>query len=103
MLLRVCLADISYCSTKIERRIFFFIVVTLCLDAGLSIDAQTIAGNTPLHYACMWGALDTLAILIDRGAAMNITNNADKSALDVMLSINDAARAKVAAVYNEVR
>ena len=78
------------------------IAVKLCLDAGIDIDAVTVAGNTALHYTCMWGALECMAELIDRGAAVNITNNVDKSVMDVMLSISDIAKEKVISVYNEV-
>jgi hypothetical protein len=74
----------------------------VCLGtAGVNIDAQTGAGNTAMHYASMWGALEVLALLIDRGACTSITNNLDKSVLAVALAINDAATAKVVAVYKE--
>lgn len=81
---------------------FCYVAVKLCLDAGIDIDAVTAAGNTPLHYTCMWGALECMAELLDRGAAVTITNNTDKSVMDVMLSINDLAKEKVMTVYNEV-
>ena len=77
-------------------------VVQVLLNRGADINAKTESGNTALHWASMWGSAEVLALLIDRGADEQVMNKHDKSVLDVVISVNETARDKVIAKYNEV-
>src|SRR4051794_37778690 len=46
--------------------------VTRLLDAGVPIDAPGIDDGTALHYAGMWGRPSTVALLLRRGAEVNL-------------------------------
>jgi ankyrin repeat protein len=47
-------------------------VVTRLLDAGVPMDARGIDDGTALHYAGMWGQASTVALLLARGAEVDL-------------------------------
>lgn len=46
--------------------------VARLLDAGMPLDARGIDGGTALHYAGLWGRASTVALLLARGAEVNL-------------------------------
>ena len=77
-------------------------ICELLLKSGANIDAQTTSGNSPLHWASMWGASEVVSLLIEKGADPDVLNNAGKSVLDVVITVDEAAKEKVLNAYNEV-
>eukprot|EP00124_Ichthyophonus_hoferi_P001870 Ihof_evm10s110 gene=Ihof_evmTU10s110 len=49
------------------------------LDMGLDVNAQNEHGNTPLHYAVLWGHLDIAKLLIGQGAEIGRLNKYGES------------------------
>ncbi|KAI1360134.1 ankyrin repeat-containing domain protein [Xylaria arbuscula] len=47
------------------------------------IDVQNSFGNTALHWACLGGHLDTVKLLLSRGASPAIANDKDQIPLDL--------------------
>ena len=54
--------------------------------AGADIDATTNDGVTPLIEAARHGAIDTLKLLLDRSAKINVTDKAGLTALDYAIA-----------------
>jgi ankyrin repeat protein len=48
--------------------------VARLLDAGIPLDARGVNGGTALHYAGLWGQPSTLALLLARGADVNLNS-----------------------------
>jgi ankyrin repeat protein len=48
--------------------------VTRLLDAGIPMDARGIDGGAALHYAGLWGQASTVALVLARGADVNLTS-----------------------------
>lgn len=46
--------------------------VARLLDAGVPLDARGVDGGTALHYAALWGRASTVALLLDRGAEVDL-------------------------------
>jgi ankyrin repeat protein len=46
--------------------------VARLLDAGVPVDARGVDDGTPLHYAAMWGRASTVALLLARGAEVDL-------------------------------
>jgi hypothetical protein len=57
-------------------------IVRYLLAEGANIDAPAPNGTTPLMMAVRGGKLDTVDLLISRGANPNVRNDAGASALD---------------------
>ena len=50
-------------------------VVRVLIDAGADIETRGNYGRSPLHSACVLGALDVVKILVRAGAGVRATNN----------------------------
>ena len=50
-------------------------IVQVLFDAGADIDTQNNEGWSPLHYACLTGALDVVRMLVRAGAEVRTTDN----------------------------
>jgi ankyrin repeat protein len=46
----------------------------LFLDMGMSVNVTNTEDSTPLHIAAQFGNLEATKTLVERGAAINITN-----------------------------
>ena len=51
------------------------------LDHGANIFAKDLVGNTPLHYAALYGNLELAQLLLDHGALINSNNRCDATPL----------------------
>ena len=58
-----------------------FRVLSLLIDHDADINIQDSLGNTPLHIATDLYSLESLKLLLTSGAATNITNSKNKTAL----------------------
>ena len=50
-------------------------IVKDLLDAGANINSKDDEGNTPLWWACRYGYIETIKLLIDRGARSKVLKN----------------------------
>jgi ankyrin repeat protein len=53
-------------------------------EAGADEDRQDKNGNTTLHYAASWGRKDSMSLLIEAGAALDIEKNKGEMVLDAV-------------------
>jgi ankyrin repeat protein len=77
-------------------------ICELLLKHGAYIDAISSSGNTALHWASIWGAAAVVEVLIMNGADTEVLNKAEKSALEVVITVDEAAREAVVKTFNEV-
>ena len=43
-------------------------VIELLIDKGANIHQMDYHDHSPLHYACVWGWVDTVELLLEKGA-----------------------------------
>jgi ankyrin repeat protein len=53
------------------------------LDHGADIDAADANGWTPLMHACSVGKIETVQLLLQRGARINVKSKFKETALDI--------------------
>ncbi|MBN9543180.1 MAG: ankyrin repeat domain-containing protein [Alphaproteobacteria bacterium] len=56
-------------------------VVSDYIDEGMSVLERDSHGNPPLYFAAMNGRIETLKLLIEKGALVNCTNQSNRSPL----------------------
>lgn len=56
------------------------------LQKGALIDLKGDLGHTPLHYACMFGNIEMVKLLLDNGSDKNIQNEFEKMLLELQLT-----------------
>ncbi len=78
------------------------IVSEVLLTNGAVINAVSLSGNTALHLACMWGAADCVALLISKGADVDVANKHSVTALAACITENAEAKDRVTKAYNQV-
>ena len=59
------------------------------LQKGALIDLKGDLGYTPLHYACMFGNIEMVKVLLDNGSDKNIQNEFGENA--VRIAINSSS------------
>jgi hypothetical protein len=57
------------------------VIVDLFLSKGCNINEKDEAGNTPLHYAALYGKADLVMFLVEKGAELNAKNTFEDSPL----------------------
>lgn len=58
-------------------------MVKKLIDLGANIDAVDTAGDSPLFEAAHEGSFETVRILIERGANINLMNRKNRTSLDL--------------------
>lgn len=58
-------------------------MVKKLIDLGANIDAIDDNGDSPLFEAAHEGSFETVRILVERGADINISNRSNKTSLDL--------------------
>ncbi|MDX1614897.1 MAG: ankyrin repeat domain-containing protein [Candidatus Promineifilaceae bacterium] len=58
-------------------------VTTLLLEAGADPNLQNDIGNTALHQAAKWARTETIPILVEHGASLDIENMRGETPIDV--------------------
>jgi len=53
----------------------------LIVEDPAGVDARTVRGSTPLHFACVGGNLPTVEYLVSSGADVNATNDSHHTPL----------------------
>ena len=51
---------------------------------GVDVNEKNIKGDTPLHCASYYGNLESILLLLNRGANIYLKNNDNKSSLDIL-------------------
>lgn len=64
-------------------------VVRYLLSNGLFVDAVDNTGSTPLHTAVIQGDLDTVRILCQAGAQIDLKNDSYMSPIDIAESLRN--------------
>ncbi len=77
-------------------------VVNQLLLAGADIDKTSNKGRTPLHTAAAWCNVDIVAALLNAGARVDIMNDENKNALDVVCARPLDRREQVIALFLKV-
>ncbi|VAW14851.1 hypothetical protein MNBD_ALPHA12-1201 [hydrothermal vent metagenome] len=77
-------------------------VVNQLLLAGADIDQTSNKGRTPLHTAAAWCNVDIVAALLNAGARVDIMNDENKNALDVVCARPLDRREQVIALFLKV-
>ena len=58
-------------------------ITTLLLEAGADPNLQNNIGNTALHLAAKWDRMDSIPILVEHGASLEVENSRGETPLDV--------------------
>ena len=72
-----------------------------CLAAGVDVDVRDEMGDTPLKYACDWGQLECVWLLLESGADANAKSTpeyGEESVLSDATSCSDACIAEIIAL-----
>jgi ankyrin repeat protein len=69
-------------------------LVKLLLDRGSPIDARSPNGTTPLMMAARYGAEESAALLLERGADVGLRNQLDLAAADFARAVGREALAR---------
>ena len=63
------------------RRIQRVLISFRCIDAGAEVEIRNNYGYSPLHYACLSGALDVVKMLVRAGAGVRAQTDAGETCL----------------------
>lgn len=66
-------------------------VVQIALENGLNIDTPNKKGRTALHYASEFGNLETIRILVSKGANLEVQDKDGKLPVD-LASMSEISR-----------
>ena len=73
------------------------------LQNGALIDFKGDLGYTPLHYACMFGNIEMVKVLLDNGSDKNIQNEFGENAVRIAINSSSENKEKIVKLLNNFR
>ena len=77
--------------------------VLVFLQNGALIDFKGDLGYTPLHYACMFGNIEMVKVLLDNGSDKNIQNEFGENAVRIATNSSSENKEKIVKLLNDFR
>lgn len=71
------------------------------LQNGALIDFKGDLGYTPLHYACMFGNIEMVKLLLDNGSDKNIQNEFGENAVRIAINSSSENKEKIVKLLND--
>ena len=71
------------------------------LQNGALIDLKGDLGYTPLHYACMFGNIEMVKVLLDNGSDKNIQNEFGENAVRIAINSSSENKEKIVKLLND--
>lgn len=59
------------------------VVELIYRKGGLSVNQQSVEGNSALYFACFWGQYDIVDFLLKKGADFTVPNNRGETPLAI--------------------
>lgn len=73
------------------------------LQNGALIDFKGDLGYTPLHYACMFGNIEMVKVLLDNGSDKNIQNEFGENAVRIATNSSSENKEKIVKLLNNFK
>lgn len=73
------------------------------LQNGALIDLKGDLGYTHLHYACMFGNIEMVKVLLDNGSDKNIQNEFGENAVRIAINSSSENKEKIVKLLNNFR
>ncbi|QEY25317.1 ankyrin repeat domain-containing protein [Neisseria zalophi] len=73
------------------------------LQNGALIDIKGDLGYTPLHYACMFGNIEMVRLLLDNGANKNIQNEFGENAIKIAINSSSENKDMIVKLLNNFK
>ena len=73
------------------------------LQNGGLIDLKGDLGYTPLHYACMFGNIEMVKLLLDNGSDKNIQNEFGENAVRITINSSNENKEKIVKLLNNFK
>ena len=73
------------------------------LQNGALIDFKGDLGYTPLHYACMFGNIEMVKVLLDYGSDTNIQNEFGENAVRIAINSSSENKEKIVKLLNNFK
>ena len=73
------------------------------LQNGALIDLKGDLGYTPLHYACMFGNIEMVKVLLDNGSDKNIQNEFGENAVRIAINSSSENKEKIVKLLNDFK
>ena len=73
------------------------------LQNGALIDLKGDLGYTPLHYACMFGNIEMVKLLLDNGSDKNIQNEFGENAVRIAINSSSENKEKIVKLLNNFK
>lgn len=73
------------------------------LQNGALIDLKGDLGYTPLHYACMFGNIEMVKLLLDNGSDKNIQNEFGENAVRIAINSSSENKEKIVKLLNDLK
>ena len=73
------------------------------LQNGALIDLKGDLGYTPLHYACMFGNIEMVKLLLDNGSDKNIQNEFGENAVRIAINSSSENKEKIVKLLNDIK
>lgn len=77
--------------------------ILVFLQNGALINLKGDLGYTPLHYACMFGNIEMVKLLLENGSDKNIQNEFGENAVRIAINSSSENKEKIVKLLNNSR